>query len=95
MTGPGVLFPIHFPQPLQYRGSQNIPSCLSSSAALVPVSNTWVSALCCALLTKLSEISLANVLPRNELKIFQKQLEAFLKYSRSEVRAEWGRSQVS
>lgn len=42
---------------------------------------TWVSALRCTLPVKFNEILLANVLPRNGMKIFQRQLEAFLKDS--------------
>lgn len=54
--------------------------------------HTWASALRWVLLTKVSVSPRAAVLPRNEMKTFQRQLEAFLKRSsRNDVRAAWWR----
>lgn len=84
-TGPGVHFPIRFHEPLQEPGFPEQPLLLYLPSNSCSRRHTWVSAAGGTLPAKLNEILLANVLPRNQMKIFQKQPEAFLKGSRNHV----------
>lgn len=57
---------------------------------------TWGPDLWGALLTKVNVSPLADVLPRNGMKTFQRQLDVFPKgSSRNEVRAAWWRGSRS